>query len=236
MSTLFSSPRSKNHHFWPEANYLSGRRWNAHRIWRRFQDECDHNVASHPFSLMTGPCTWRDLAWPGRTAMTLLSRVRAQQRAGAFVVRCLPTLLLSSLLRCVTPSMIDVRPQDSTHLSPAACLTAVRRASAQGSHVWACSSQRHGTSSSGVDVVFGRVQRPTYQMPPFVHESSLPAELTPLPVCCSSIGWEEIGGVTDQSRCCFASFPPFASLCWSQSMLLFNMCPTLLLQFPGAKE
>lgn len=232
MLTQFSSARSKNHHFWPEANYLSERCWNMHRIWRRFQDQCDHNVASHPFSLMTGPCKRRDGAWPGRTAMTLLSRVRAQQQAGAFVVCCLPILLLSSLLRCVTPSMIDARPQDSTHLSPAACLTAVRRASAQGSHVRACTC----TSSSEVDVVFGRVQRPTYQMPPFVHESSLPAELTPLPVCCSSIGWEEIGGVTDLSRCCSASFLPFASLCWSQSVLLFNMCPTLLLQFPGAKE
>lgn len=236
MLTLFSSPRSKNHHFWPEANYLSERCWNTHRKWRWFQDECDHNVASHAFLLMIGPCTCRDGAWPVQTAMTLLSRVRAQQRAGAFVVCCLPTLLLSSLLRCVTPSMIDVRPQDSTHLSPAACLTAVRRASVQSSHVWACGSQRHSPSSSEVDVVFGRVQRPTYQMAPFVHESSLPAELTPLPVCCSSIGWEEIGEMTDQSRCCSASFLPFASLCWSQSVLLFNMCPTLLLQFPGGKE
>lgn len=227
MLTLLSSPRSKNHHFWPETSYLTERCWNTHRIWRWFQDEWDHNVASHPFSLMTGPCRtgWLSSAGSGLSS----GRVRLLSAASKLsFCRLFSDVSLHQWL------MFALRTRLIFHLQPASQLFAEPQRRARMCERTAPNDMIRAPPR--LMWFFGRVQRPTYQMPPFVHESSLPAELTPLPVCCSSIGWEEIGGVTDQSRCCFASFLPFASLCWSQFVLLFNMCPTLLLQFPGAEE
>lgn len=179
-------------------------------------------IASYPFS------HWLDsyvlgLAWLVWSAMTpLLNEVRTQQCKSLFVVCCLLALLLSPsvfLLRCVSPSMIDVCPQDLTHLSPAACLTAVQWAQ----HRPTCMNTQLWTTWHkflGGYVVFGESKGWCIAWiisPRWVYSS-----------LCLFLFYR-LGGdsrVTDQSRCWLRLI--FATCIFVfESVLLFNICPTL---------
>lgn len=88
-----------------------------------------HHILLSPSGLTRFMWAGMGLARAGRRWLSYSSTRSEPGSASVFVVCSLLALLLSPsvfLLRCVSPSMIDVSPQDLTHLSPAACLTAAQ--------------------------------------------------------------------------------------------------------------
>lgn len=112
-------------------------------------------------------------------------------------------------LRCVSPSVIDVSPQDLTHRSPAAGLAAAGRAQRST----CCSEPNQGWTSSELLLFFGesRGWDPTCFLSSVNHVSLLSWFTS---VCFSVAVWEEI---LERRNTGPASFMPLMSLYLSQS-------------------